>query len=233
MKLYLPLFASLFAHVAALDCGLFVADPPVIDNVNDEMQKVSVVPANGATFSGTIEVTEIKQDEPRNDNEDGDTCADGEIPDQQQNPGVAMVRAERNARGNGRIYLITFTATEGGETCEGVVQVCVPKTEDRECGQGWLRSNSDSDDMRLWDSTSAECTYGAPGSSEDNEDDSEDDGEDDGEDDSEDDGEDDSEDDSDEDGDGNSGPLGGASERLSKLLERFRRGCRPWKQQEC
>jgi hypothetical protein len=54
------------------------------------------------------------------------------------------VRAERDGGGNGRVYHIDFTATDGhGGTCSGAVLVGVPQSE----------SDSAVDDGPLFDST--------------------------------------------------------------------------------
>jgi len=43
--------------------------------------------------------------------------------------GAASVRAERLNHGNGRVYVIRFSASDGrGGQCEGSVSVCVPTT---------------------------------------------------------------------------------------------------------
>jgi hypothetical protein len=74
----------------------------------------------------TITVTGITQDEPLNTRGDGNTCPDGQIVD-----GQASVRAERTGSpgipGNGRVYVIYFTASDGkGGECQDSVSVCVP-----------------------------------------------------------------------------------------------------------
>ncbi len=75
-----------------------------------------------------ITVTSIWQDEPTNGTGDGDISPDG--------LGVgtptASVRAERSARGNGRMYQISFGASDGhAGTCSGVVLVGVNHDQGR------------------------------------------------------------------------------------------------------
>jgi hypothetical protein len=77
----------------------------------------------------TINIDEIKQDEPTDGTGDGHTCPDGDG----IGTSTAQVRAERSATllggGNGRVYTIYFTASDGkGGTCEGSVTVGVPRT---------------------------------------------------------------------------------------------------------
>jgi VCBS repeat-containing protein len=76
----------------------------------------------GVTF------TSILQDEPTNSVGQGNTMQDGGI---ELNGARAWVRAERSGTkkvpGDGRVYLIGFTATDaGGLTCTGTVRVDVP-----------------------------------------------------------------------------------------------------------
>jgi hypothetical protein len=70
----------------------------------------------------TIAITTILQDERTNKLGDGDTDIDGGTA-----PGTAFVRAERSGNGNGRVYHIGFTASDGsGGSCTGTVLVAVP-----------------------------------------------------------------------------------------------------------
>jgi hypothetical protein len=73
----------------------------------------------------TIAVTAITQDEEvdAKGGGDGNTAPDG----MGIGTNTASVRAERQGKGNGRVYEISFTATDSvGEECTGAVQVCVP-----------------------------------------------------------------------------------------------------------
>jgi VCBS repeat-containing protein len=76
----------------------------------------------------TITFNSILQDEPTNSVGQGNTMQDGGI---EQNGTRAWVRAERSGSkkvpGDGRVYLIGFTARDpGGLTCTGTVRVDVP-----------------------------------------------------------------------------------------------------------
>ena len=69
-----------------------------------------------------ITITSVTQDEPTQGLGGGDTAPDAVI----QGPTV-LLRAERSAKGNGRVYRINFTATDGqGGSCLGLVIVFVP-----------------------------------------------------------------------------------------------------------
>ncbi len=71
-----------------------------------------------------ITVTGVTQDEAINGLGDGDTSPDAAVvagrTDQVQ------LRAERSGAGDGRIYRISFTASDGKLSCTGTVDVGVP-----------------------------------------------------------------------------------------------------------
>jgi hypothetical protein len=70
-----------------------------------------------------LEVDGIFQDEPVNGTGDGDTAPDAEIDPQ----GEFRVRAERSGGGDGRIYEVTYTASDGrGGQCSSSVVIEVP-----------------------------------------------------------------------------------------------------------
>jgi chitinase len=71
----------------------------------------------------SIVITGITQDEPVNGLGDGDTSPDGFGVGTSQ----AMLRAERSGLGNGRVYVVTFSASNSqGGTCTGQVAAGVP-----------------------------------------------------------------------------------------------------------
>lgn len=68
----------------------------------------------------TVAISSIFQDEPTNGLGDGDTSPDANL-------ALGQVRAERSGTGDGRVYVITMTASDGeGGSCSGTVQVIVP-----------------------------------------------------------------------------------------------------------
>ena len=107
------------------DCG--VARPTqVLWPPNHKMVQVGILGVTDADGDPiTISVTEIRQDEPVLTQGSGNTAPDGAI-----TGSTAWVRAERTGKkgtpGNGRIYEIFFEATDGKDTCTGVVVVGVP-----------------------------------------------------------------------------------------------------------
>lgn len=90
----------------------------------------------------SIQITSITQDEPVNGLGDGDTSPDGFGVGTNQ----ALLRAERSGLGNGRVYAVSFTASDGkGGTCAGKVSVGVPHDQ----GKGSVPV----DDGQIYDST--------------------------------------------------------------------------------
>jgi hypothetical protein len=80
--------------------------------------------ANGSGL-GTVSVL-ANHGDPGNVPDEHGPCPDAML---DQTGGVS-VRAERSGQGNGRVYTIWFTATDGrGGSCDGSVQVCVPHDE--------------------------------------------------------------------------------------------------------
>jgi hypothetical protein len=74
----------------------------------------------------TISIVEVTQDEPVQGLGSGDTFPDALV----VNPNVQL-RAERAGKGNGRVYRITFRATDVlGAECRGTLNVGVPKSND-------------------------------------------------------------------------------------------------------
>lgn len=88
----------------------------------------------------TITINSIFQDEAVNAPNSGNTAPDG----QGVGSSTARVRAERVENGNGRVYHIAFTASDGvGGTCSGEVTVGVPV----------VKNGNVVDDGALYDST--------------------------------------------------------------------------------
>jgi len=128
------------------DCSLAYADPQELWPPNHSYAPVAIMGVTDPEGEPvTITIDAITQDEEVNGKGDGNTSPDG--------AGVgtdtATVRAERQGRGSGRVYEITFTATDpAGAHCSGTVQVCVP--HDRGRGRECV------DDGQLYDSTQAQ-----------------------------------------------------------------------------
>jgi uncharacterized repeat protein (TIGR01451 family) len=90
--------------------------------------KLHLVTVTGATDPDgnplTTTITGVTQDEPLNEQGDGNTSPDafpGPAPDQ------AYIRAERSGTGDGRVYALHVTVTDGlGGECTGIATVSVP-----------------------------------------------------------------------------------------------------------
>lgn len=120
----------------APDCSGAAASQGVIWPPNHSMVAESIV---GVTdpygLSTTIIITGIQQDEPVEALGSGNTEPDGSG----VGTSVAYVRAERSGLGTGRIYFISFTATDSsGAQCTGMVEAYVPHDQ----GQGFTPTDT-------------------------------------------------------------------------------------------
>jgi hypothetical protein len=116
--------------------------PPNHDMVNVTIQGVTDPDGDPVT----INIDQIKQDEPTDGTGDGHTCPDGAG----IGTSTAQVRAERSAQGDGRVYTIYFTASDGaGGSCQGSVTVCVPKSGNGSCTNSGANFDSTQCDTSL------------------------------------------------------------------------------------
>jgi chitinase len=92
---------------------------------NHQMVRVRIAGVGNLDDGVTIAITGVTQDEPTNGRGDGDTPIDAVI---KANGGVCL-RAERSGKGDGRVYRISFTATNAGGSTPGMVKVSVPHSK--------------------------------------------------------------------------------------------------------
>ena len=113
-----------------LDCTGAAAYTGVIWPPDHRMVAETITGVNDPYGSPTIVVTGIYQDEPVDALGSGNTAPDG----YGVTTPTAYVRAERSGLGTGRIYFISYTASDpAGYTCSGSVPVYVPHDQ----GQGY------------------------------------------------------------------------------------------------
>ena len=106
-------------------CATVVADASTLWPPNHRL--VTVTLSGGSDIEGgpvTIKVTGVTQDEPVNGLGDGDTGPDAVA-------GASLnqvsVRAERSGTGDGRVYVVSYTASDpDGGSCSGTIVVTVP-----------------------------------------------------------------------------------------------------------
>jgi hypothetical protein len=104
-------------------CELAQANPALLWPPNHQLMPVDITGVSDPNNDQVImTVTRVTQDEPINGLGDGDTSPDAVI---QENS--VLVRAERAGGGTGRVYKVTFSATDAaGGRCVGSVSICVP-----------------------------------------------------------------------------------------------------------
>lgn len=89
------------------------------------MVPISIAGVADPNNNATITITGVTQDEPTNGLGDGDTAIDAII-----NPdGTVLLRSERSGKGDGRVYRISFTASDFEGSASGVVKVGVPHSK--------------------------------------------------------------------------------------------------------
>ena len=104
-------------------CTGATASAPTLFPPNHKFVTENVLGVTDVSAPFTINIDGIKQDEPLNGGGSGHTCPDGKG----VGTDTALVRAEREGTGDGRVYHIAFTATDiNGNSCSGNVSVCVP-----------------------------------------------------------------------------------------------------------
>jgi hypothetical protein len=107
------------------DCSTVVASTTTLWPPNHKLRLVTL---SGGTDPDsdpvTLTVTGVTQDEPLNGSGDGDTSPDAQA---RALSNTVLLRAERSGSGDGRVYRISFTASDGqGGSCSGTVIVGVP-----------------------------------------------------------------------------------------------------------
>ena len=107
-------------------CTMAQATPNLLWPPNHTMVPVSITGISDPNnHTVTITYTAVTQDEPVNGLGDGDTSPDAAVAGQQ-----ILLRSERAGTGNGRVYVVHFTASDGqGGSCNGVVSVSVPHSK--------------------------------------------------------------------------------------------------------
>lgn len=112
-------FTGSLAPVVPPDCSGLTADATELSPPNHKFRTITV---SGATdIDGdplTYSIVDVRQDEPAGSEPDAQLVSGNEV----------NIRAERDGRGNGRVYEIAVVVTDeaDGGTCTGTVTVSVP-----------------------------------------------------------------------------------------------------------
>jgi hypothetical protein len=131
LSLLCLIVAGVMASPAAAhppDCTRATANPNILWPPNHKMVLIKItVPDSSVDFPpnpNVVTITGVTQDEPLNSTGDGNTSPDATL----AGGNKVYVRAERkgNAPKDGRVYRISFTATDINGSCTGSVTVGVP-----------------------------------------------------------------------------------------------------------
>ena len=125
----------------APNCGKATVE---VEDIWPPRHKLAEVEINGIfrededDGKNAITFTSITQDEPTSGIESGDIAIDAMIRKNQ-----ASIRTERRSTGNGRAYVLNFTAkNRSGLTCSGSVKACIPMTAKGTCVDDGQKYNS-------------------------------------------------------------------------------------------
>lgn len=113
------------------DCSAATVTPSALWPTNDRLVPVSILGVTDPDGDPvTLRVTAIRQDEPLSGKGQPDATGLGTA--------RPMLRASRAGNGDGRVYHVTFEATDpAGAACTGTVAVCVPHDQGKPaCGDG-------------------------------------------------------------------------------------------------
>src|SRR5439155_2244366 len=107
------------------DCSKVAASPNRLGPPNHRFRLISLTGAtdpDGDTV--TLTIAAVTQDEPLNGEDDGNTSPDARRASAENQ---VFLRAERSGGGDGRVYRVSFTGSDGkGGSCEGRATVAVP-----------------------------------------------------------------------------------------------------------
>ena len=116
---------------AAPNCSAVTATPGTLEPATRDQFKL--ITLSGATDPDgdalSIHIDAVSQDEPVSGSGVGDsTTPDARLTAAGANSNQLQVRRERNPMGNGRVYRIAYTVSDGhGASCAGIAKVAVPR----------------------------------------------------------------------------------------------------------
>jgi hypothetical protein len=99
---------------------------------NHKLVAISISGVSDAEDNATITIDSVTQDEMTNSLGDGDTATDAIV----HADGTVLLRAERSGTGDGRVYHVSFTASDLEGSDSGTVDVCVQHNKKREAIDG-------------------------------------------------------------------------------------------------
>jgi hypothetical protein len=113
-----------FDRNRAPDCSAVAASRSILWPPNGSLRTVELGGASDPDGDPVaLTITGVTQDEPLTRRFDAALRTD---------PAVVQLRAHRAGRGDGRVYRIAFTASDGDASCSGTAKVAVPRRRGRE-----------------------------------------------------------------------------------------------------
>jgi hypothetical protein len=111
-------------EVPEIDCSGAYASPDELWPLSKRLVPISIRGVKSPSGNPVvISFISVSQDEPVMGKGYGITCPDGKL----TRRGLLKLRAEAGRKGNGRVYAITYMASDGKSSCKGVVEVCAPR----------------------------------------------------------------------------------------------------------
>lgn len=117
-------------------CSSAFPNPGLLWPPDNQLTSVNIL---GVDNADSIIVSGIHQDEPTNGEQDASGIGTNTV----------VLRAQRNGKGDGRVYYVNFSATGQGGSCSGLVKIIVP----HDMGEGQRERGTAGDGGPLFDST--------------------------------------------------------------------------------
>lgn len=128
------------------DCSTVTATPDTLPRAaRDQLKTITLSGAADADGDAlSFQIDSVEQDEPVSGGPGKESFPDAQLVGTTADTNHVRVRAERSPVGNGRVYWIAYTVSDGTASCSGLEKVSVARHKHR--------SAVDDGDSRLWNS---------------------------------------------------------------------------------
>lgn len=130
------------------DCSAVTATPrTLLRDPRDQLETIALGRADDADGDAlSWHIDSVEQDEPVSRDVGKENAPDAQLAGATADASEVQVRAEREPSGDGRVYRIAYTVSDGAASCSGVAQVSVARNKHR--------AAVDDGETRRWDSFS-------------------------------------------------------------------------------